>query len=141
MAKLIGIDFGLKRTGIAITDDRCIIAFPLEVLDSSRLMEYLVQLILKENLSHIVLGYPTRLDGSDSHITENVRLLKIELEKVFPSIQVVFQDERYTSAESRKVIHAVGKKKQQKNKGLIDKISAALILQDYLETLNKLQGN
>ena len=140
MSKVIGIDFGLRRTGIAITDDLCIVASPLEVVDSSKLMTYLKELIFRERISTIVLGYPTRLDGSDSHITENVRMLKTELEKQFPSSQVIFQDERYTSTESKRIVHTMGKKKQQKDKGLIDKISAAIILKDYLETLNKLQG-
>ena len=140
VSKVIGIDFGLRRTGIAITDDLCIVASPLEVVDSSKLMTYLKELIFRERISTIVLGYPTRLDGSDSHITENVRLLKTELEKQFPNSQVIFQDERYTSTESKRIVHTMGKKKQQKDKGLIDKISAAIILKDYLETLNKLQG-
>jgi putative Holliday junction resolvase len=140
VSKVIGIDFGLRRTGIAITDDLCIVASPLEVVDSSKLMTYLKELIFRERISTIVLGYPTRLDGSDSHITENVRMLKTELEKQFPSSQVIFQDERYTSTESKRIVHTMGKKKQQKDKGLIDKISAAIILKDYLETLNKLQG-
>ena len=139
MSKAIGIDFGLKRTGIAITDDLCIIASPLTVVDSIRLMQYLSDLITKENVSTLVLGYPTRLDGSDSHITENVRILKSELEKNFLSVSVVLQDERYSSAESMKAIHKAGKKKQLKDKGLIDKVSAAIILQDYLETLNNVQ--
>lgn len=138
MSKIIGIDFGLKRTGIAITDDLCIIASPLEVIDSQNIMDYLVTLVSKENVSTIVLGYPTRLDGSDSHITENVRILKTELEKNFPTLSIVLQDERYSSSESRKVIYTMGKKKQQKSKGLIDKISAAIILQDYLGTINNL---
>jgi putative Holliday junction resolvase len=140
VSKVIGIDFGLRRTGIAITDDLCIVASPLEVVDSSKLMTYLKELIFRERISTIVLGYPTRLDGSDSHITENVRMLKTELEKQFPSSQVIFQDERYTSTESKRIVYTMGKKKQQKDKGLIDKISAAIILKDYLETLNKLQG-
>ncbi|MFM7681848.1 MAG: Holliday junction resolvase RuvX [Bacteroidota bacterium] len=136
MSKAIGIDFGLKRTGIAITDDLCIIASPLSVVDSTKLMQFLSDLIAKENISTLVLGYPTRLDGSDSHITENVRILKTELEKNFITVSVVLQDERYSSAESMKVVHKAGKKKQLKDKGLIDKVSAAIILQDYLETLN-----
>lgn len=138
MSKILGVDFGLKRTGIAITDDLCIISSPLKVVDSNILMQYLTGLIHDEDISTIVLGYPTRLDGSDSHVTENVRLLKTELEKNFQNINVVFQDERFTSAESRRVIHTIGKKKQQKDKGIIDKVSAAIILQDYLETLNNL---
>jgi putative Holliday junction resolvase len=135
MPKAIGIDFGLKRTGIAITDELRIIASPLDVVESSKLMDYLIQLTSREKIELFVLGYPTRLDGSDSHITENVRILKLEIEKTFPTIQVVFQDERFSSSESKRVIHSVGNKKQQKNKGLVDKISAAIILQDYLRNI------
>lgn len=135
MPKAIGIDFGLKRTGIAITDELRIIASPLDVVESSKLMDYLVQLTSREKIELFVLGYPTRLDGSDSHVTENVRILKLEIEKTFPTIQVVFQDERFSSSESKRVIHSVGNKKQQKNKGLVDKISAAIILQDYLRNI------
>ncbi len=140
VSKVIALDFGLKRTGIAITDDLCIIASPLDVIDSAKLMDYLNELIPKERITRIVLGYPTRLDGSDSHITENVRLLKVELEKTFIDIPVFYQDERFTSKESRNVIHVAGKKSQQKNKGLVDKVSAALILQDYLGCLNSLRS-
>jgi putative Holliday junction resolvase len=140
MSKAVGIDFGLKRTGIAITDELRIVASPKDVVESSKLMDYLLELTSKHKIDLFVLGYPTRLDGSDSHITENVRILKFELEKTFPNMQVVFQDERFSSAESRRVIHSVGRKKQQKNKGLVDKISAAIILQDYLETFNNLRG-
>jgi putative Holliday junction resolvase len=140
VSKVIAIDFGLKRTGIAITDDHCIIASPLDVVDSTKLLDYLSKLIQKEGVITIVLGYPTRLDGSDSHITQNVRLLKQELEKSFPEIPVNYQDERFTSQESRNVIHVAGKKSQQKKKGLIDKVSAALILQDYIRSLNNLNA-
>jgi putative Holliday junction resolvase len=140
MSKAIGIDFGLKRTGIAITDDLKIIASPLDVIDSNKLMSYLIDLTSKNQVSQMVLGYPTRIDGSDSHITENVRLLKLELEKTFPNINIVLQDERFSSVESRRVVYAIGKKKQQKEKGLIDKISAAIILQEYLESLNNLKS-
>jgi putative Holliday junction resolvase len=98
MSKIISLDFGLKRTGIAITDEKRIIASPLTTVDSIQLMTFLHQLMLKENVEIIVLGYPTRLDGSDSHITENVRLLKEALEKEFPTKSIVFQDERYSSA-------------------------------------------
>lgn len=140
MSKAIGIDFGLKRTGIAITDDLKIIASPLDVIDSNKLMSYLIELTSKNQVSQMVLGYPTRIDGSDSHITENVRLLKLELEKTFPNINIVLQDERFSSVESRRVVYAIGKKKQQKEKGLIDKISATIILQEYLESLNNLKS-
>lgn len=137
MSKIVAIDFGLKRSGIAISDENRIVASPHDVVDSKKLMDYLNQLLEKEKASIIVLGYPTRLDGSDSHITENVRLLKIELEKRFKNVKIDFQDERFTSAQAHQTIHLAGKKSQHKNKGLIDKISASLILQDYLLTLKK----
>jgi putative Holliday junction resolvase len=80
----------------------------------------------------MVLGFPTRLDGSDTHITENVRLLKGVLEKQFPVIKIDLQDERFSSSRAMETIHMVGKKKQMKEKSLVDKLAATLILQDYL---------
>lgn len=137
MSKILALDFGLKRTGLAITDDNRIIASPLTSLESNKLLEYLIIQIPKLKVSTIVLGYPLRLDGSDSHITENVRLLKEALEKQFPSILVELQDERFTSKQAHQTIHLIGKKKQHKDKGLLDKLSATIILQEYLLTIGK----
>lgn len=132
MPKILAIDFGLKRTGLAITDDLAIIASPLTTVDSSTLMEFLLQLFGKESISTIVLGFPTRLDGSDTHITENVRLLQEVLAKQFPQCDIVLQDERFSSSRAMETIHLAGKKKQMKQKSLVDKLAATLILQDYL---------
>ncbi|MEI8115988.1 MAG: Holliday junction resolvase RuvX [Flavobacteriia bacterium] len=132
MSKIVAIDFGLKRTGLAITDQNAIIASPLTTVDSSTLMDFLIQLTSKESISTMVLGFPTRLDGSDTHITENVRLLKDVLTKQFPQCSIVLQDERFSSSRAMETIHLVGKKKQMKQKSLVDKLAATLILQDYL---------
>lgn len=132
MPKMLAIDFGLKRTGLAITDDHAIIASPLTTIESEKLMDFLIQLTLKEKLTVIILGFPTRMDGSDTHVTENVRLLKSAMEKQFPEIKVVFQDERFSSSRAMETIHLAGKKKQMKQKNLVDKLAATLILQDYL---------
>ena len=132
MSKIVAIDFGLKRTGLAMTDEKAIIASPLTTVESSSLMDFLIQLTSKEAISTIVIGFPTRLDGSDTHITENVRLLKGALEKQFPSIAIDFQDERFSSSRAMETIHMAGKKKQMKEKSLVDKLAATLILQDYL---------
>ena len=137
MAKLLGIDFGLKRTGIAITDDLGILAVPLTFVMSIQLMSYLIETIPKLKIEALVLGYPLRLDGTDTHISENVRLLKEALEKQFPLIPVYLQDERYSSSQAMEAIHRIGKKNQHKNKGLVDKISAAIILQEYLKSTEK----
>jgi len=137
MSKIISLDFGLKRTGIAITDDKQIISSPLTTVDSVNLMSFLQQLITKENIEAIVLGYPTRLDGSDSHITENVRLLKQVLEKEFPDKKIVFQDERYSSASAMETIHLMGKAKHKKDKKLVDRVAATIILSEYLQSIQK----
>ena len=136
MSKFLAIDFGLKRTGIAVTDDSKIIASPLAAIESNKLMDYLIKQVPILNVSKIILGFPTRMDGSDSHITENVRLLKTELEKQFSEIDVVFQDERFSSSRAQQTVHFAGKKKQHKDKALIDKLSATIILQEYLETID-----
>lgn len=141
MPKILAIDFGLKRTGLAITDDQAIIASPLTTIESEKLMDFLLQLNTKEKIAVVVLGYPTRLDGSDTHVTENVRLLKSALEKEFPEISVVFQDERFSSSRAMETIHLAGKKKQLKQKTLVDKLAATLILQDYLSTHSTQTGN
>ena len=132
MSKIVAIDFGLKRTGLAMTDEKAIIASPLTTVESSSLMDFLMQLTSKEAISTIVIGFPRRLDGSDTHITENVRLLKGALEKQFPSIAIALQDERFSSSRAMETIHLAGKKKQMKEKSLVDKLAATLILQDYL---------
>ena len=133
MPKIVAIDFGLKRTGLAITDDQNIIASPLTTVESSTLMSYLTELTRRDSIATFILGFPTRLDGSDTHITQNVRLLKEALEKQFPEISVLLQDERFSSSRAMETIHLAGKKKHMKEKELVDKLAATLILQDYLD--------
>jgi putative Holliday junction resolvase len=137
MSKIIALDFGLKRTGIAITDEKRIIASPLTTVDSVNLMTFLKQLLEKEKVEIIVLGYPTRLDGSDSHITENIRILKEVLDKEFPTKQIDFQDERYSSASAMETIHLMGKSKHKKDKKLVDRVAATIILSEYLQSIQK----
>lgn len=136
MGKFLAIDFGLKRTGLAITDENNIIASGLDTIESPKLMEYLIQLIPKEKVSRIVLGEPKRMNGEDSHITQNVYLLKEALEKQFPIVEVVLMDERFTSKMAFQTMIDGGLKKTKRlEKGLIDKISATIILQNYLQEL------
>ncbi|HNR86155.1 MAG TPA: Holliday junction resolvase RuvX [Taishania sp.] len=133
MGKVIAIDFGLKRTGLAITDELKIIASGLDTVESPKLMDYLIALFQKEKIETIVLGEPKRMDGSDAHITQNVYLLKEALEKQFPNVPVVLQDERFTSKMAVNAMIAGGmKKKDRQNKAMVDKISATIILQEYL---------
>jgi putative Holliday junction resolvase len=133
MGKIVAIDFGLKRTGIAITDASNIIASPLTTVDSVKLMGYLIALVEKEKVATIVIGDPKRLNNEATHITENVYLLKEALEKQFSSLKIVMVDERFTSKMAFQSMLDNGmKKKQRQEKGMIDQISAAIILQSYL---------
>ncbi len=135
MGKYLAIDFGLKRTGLAITDSSNIIASGLDTVDSNLLMDRLVELVAKENVERIVLGEPKQLNGQDAHITQNVYLLKEALEKQFPLQQIILVDERFTSKMAFQTMIDGGlKKKQRQDKGLVDKISATIILQSYLES-------
>lgn len=136
MGKIIAIDFGLKRTGLSITDNLNIFAFGLDSVNSEHLMTYLKDLISKENIDRIVIGLPKRLNNEETHITQNVYLLKEALEKQFISVKVVLFDERFTSKMASQSMHNAGAtKKQKKQKGLVDKVSATIILQSYLSQL------
>ena len=133
MSKIVALDFGLKRTGVAISDDARMFAFGLETVDSTNLMTYLKELVRKEKVDTIVLGLPKRLNNEDAHVTQNVLLLKNTLEKEFPVMKLELLDERFTSKMASQSMHFAGAtKKQKKEKGLIDKVSATIILQDYI---------
>ena len=133
MGKVLAIDFGLKRTGLAISDDAKMFAFGLDTVDSSLLMEELHRLNKKEQLDTIVLGLPKRLNNEDAHITQNVLMFQEALMKEFPNIRVELVDERFTSKMASQSMHTSGATKKQKmNKGLVDKVSATIILQSFL---------
>ncbi len=132
MSVVLCIDFGLKRCGLALSDPNRIIASPLQTIESIHLENWLEQEIPKRQIEEIVLGYPTRLDGSDSHVTENVRLLKSVLEKKFPVIPIKLFDERFSSKMASEAIYQMGHKKKKHDKSLVDQVAAAMILQEYL---------
>ena len=133
MGKIVAIDFGLKRTGIAISDDSKLFAFGLDTVKSENLMTFLKELSQKESLETIVLGLPKTLQNEDAHITQNVLLLRDALAKEFPMLKIDLLDERFTSKMASQSMHFSGAtKKQKKEKGLIDKVSATIILQDYI---------
>lgn len=131
--RFLGIDFGLKRTGLAITDENNIIASGLTTVNTPELMDFLKEIVPSKNIGTIVLGEPKRLNMEDSHSSANVRLFKEALEKEFPDLQIVLMDERFTSkmAMQSLVMGGVSKKKRQ-NKALIDEVSATIILQGYM---------
>lgn len=135
--RILAIDFGLKRCGLAITDELNIIASGLTTVTAKELMDKLKTIVVEKNIGTIVLGEPKRLNTADTHSSENVRLLKEALHKNFPLLEIVMMDERFTSkmAMQSLVMSGVSKKKRA-NKALIDEVSATIILQSYLSTLS-----
>jgi len=134
---LLGIDFGLKRCGIAVTDTNMVIASPLETVPSEQIIHWLNTYCARHHITGIVLGYPLSIDGSDTHITQNVLFFKEALHHEFASIPIYLQDERYSSQRAANAIHLAGKKKHAKDKGTVDMVSAAIILQDFLNEQQK----
>jgi putative holliday junction resolvase len=133
VGRIIGIDFGLKRTGLAWTDPLKIIATGLETVPTDTLLPHLKTLVQKENVEAIVLGMPYKLDGSDTDTTQPVLNLQKQLIATFPQLKIALWDEQYSSKRAMESMIAGGvSKKKRRDKALIDKVSATLILQDYL---------
>ncbi|NJN26031.1 MAG: Holliday junction resolvase RuvX [Cyclobacteriaceae bacterium] len=133
MGRILAIDYGLKRTGIAVTDPLQIIATPLETVATSDLIDWLKSYLTKETVERIVLGMPTKPDLSDTHTTQPVKRLYETLKLQFPQIPVSLEDERFTSVMAQKSMLAGGmKKKNRRDKTNVDKISASIILQSYM---------
>jgi len=134
LARILAIDYGTKRTGLAVTDPLKIIASGLETVHSSELMAYLERYFQQEEVDTIVIGEPLHADGKPAQIHHLVVGLSRKLKKLYPEKTVVLHDERFTSEDAKLAIRMSGaKKKKRQEKGLVDKISAVLILQDYME--------
>ena len=135
MPRYIAIDFGLKRTGLAHTDENWTIASPLETIDSRDLEKVVKDYVQRHSPEAIILGLPRDLKGGDTNITQNVRLLEKRLLQLFPEQQVILVDERFTSGMAMQAMITAGAtKKQRKVKWNVDKVSAAIILQSYLDS-------
>jgi putative holliday junction resolvase len=136
MPRILAIDYGQKRTGIAVTDPLKIIAQGLATVDSPRLISFLKEYFVKEPVELILIGYPTNWDDSPTDATPMVEGMIREFKKHFPSLPVVKVDERYTSKmASRAMIEMGMKKKQRRDKALVDEIAATIMLQEYLDRL------
>lgn len=135
MGRILAIDLGTKRTGLAVTDPLKILANPLDTIETGQLMTYLKSYCAKEEVEALVLGFPTRLNGQDNEMTPRVMKLKEELEKAFPEKKIALVDERFTSKMAMQSMIAMGSKKKDRREkaGNLDKVSAAIILQSYLE--------
>lgn len=134
MARILSIDYGLKRTGIAVTDTLQIIANGLETVDSNSLISFLKNYCKMEPVDEIIIGYPVGLRLENTDVTELVDNIVIQLTNEFPSIPITKVDERFSSKMAFQAMIDGGlKKKDRQNKATIDKISAVILLQNYLE--------
>lgn len=135
MARILAIDYGKKRTGLAVTDPLQIIANGLTTVETPRLEAFIMDYISRESVERIVVGKPTQTNGEDSENMRRIEPFVNHLRKVLPNIPVEYYDERFTSVLAHQAMLDGGlKKKDRQNKALVDEISACIILQSYMES-------
>lgn len=136
MGRILSIDFGKKRTGIAVTDPLQIIANGLVTVATSELLDFLKTYVAQENVERIVIGRPWQLNGRPSENLARVGQFVSTWRKTMPTIPIEYYDERFTSVIAQQTIIAGGikKKTRRENKGLVDEVSATIILQDYMRS-------
>ncbi|HEY2349989.1 MAG TPA: Holliday junction resolvase RuvX [Puia sp.] len=133
MARILAIDYGLKRTGLAVTDTMQIIASALTTIESAKIFTFLGEYFKKEEVELILIGDPRNLDDSPTDITEDVHRIIQLLRKKFPEIPVKTVDERYSSMmASRALVDMNMKKSRRRKKGIVDQVAATMMLQEYL---------
>lgn len=138
MDRIIGIDYGRKRVGVAVCDPLGIFASPLDTVPAAKIIDYLKNYAEKETVARFVVGYPMNMDNTPSEAATDVDAFLKNLAKKFPSIPVTLEDERFTSVLAhRAMIDGGMKAKDRRDKNSVDKISAAIILQSYLDRTNK----
>jgi putative Holliday junction resolvase len=136
MGRILAIDYGQKRVGLAVTDMLHITANGLDTVPVHEVMDYLQKYTEKEPVEKFVLGLPKQLNGEESESMKYIRPFAVGLQRKFPNIELVYVDERFTSVLAHKAMLEGGlKKKDRQNKELVDKISATIILQSYLESI------
>jgi len=133
LSRILCLDYGKKRTGIAVTDPLQIIATGLTTVDSHELISFLKKYFQQEEVELIVIGDPKNLDDSDTHATPLVNAIIKRLEKEFPKIPIKKVDERFTSKMAKQAMIEMGmKKKDRRNKRTVDEIAATIMLQEYM---------
>lgn len=139
MGRILAIDYGVKRTGIAVTDSARIIANGLTTVKTAELINFLITYFQKETVDLVVIGKPLEMSGLPSNNTRNIQIFLKQFTKQFPDKQIESYDERFTSVLAHQAILQSGiSRKARQNKALVDEISATIILQSYMEySLNK----
>ncbi len=137
MARLLAIDYGRKRTGIAVTDPSQIIATPLEMVRTHDFFDFLEEYLKKEEIEAFIVGKATNFDGTPTHSTPLIEAFGNRLKKLYPNIPIYWEDEKYTSKIALQTMTTMGanKKQMEEKEGNLDKISATIILQSYMERM------
>ena len=136
MSRILAIDYGQKRTGIAVTDTLQMIANGLATVETKELEKFIVGYVANEDVSTIVVGKPTQMNGENSENMKRIEPFFNQLKRLFPDKEITYYDERFTSVLAHQAMlqSGIGKKARQ-NKALVDKISATIILEDYLQSI------
>ena len=135
MGRILAIDYGRKRTGLAVTDVLRITANPLLTIETNKLMEWLGDYFAHEPVDEVVIGHPTQMNGQDSESMNYIRPFIGNFKKQFPNKPITMYDERFTSVLAHRAMLAGGmKKKDRQDKAVVDKIAACIILEDYLQS-------
>ena len=133
MARIMGLDYGIKRCGIAATDTLQISVNPIGTVETKTLLDFFKEYLGKEDVEKLVIGLPTHKDGSFTYLKENIDTFVAKISKEYPDLSIDFEDETLTSVTAKEIILQSGvKKSKRRDKSLVDKISAVLILQRYL---------
>lgn len=132
----MAIDYGTKRIGLAVSDLLQIIATGLDTVPTKEIFDFLKDYMQREPVNKIVIGEPLHLDGNPTYVTPLVHEFADKIRKLYPNVEVILQDERFTSSDAKRIIIQSGaKKKKRRDKSLVDKVSAILILQEYMESI------
>lgn len=137
MGRILAIDYGKKRTGLAVTDPLRITANPLLTIETKDLINWLKTYFEKEKVDVVVIGHPTQMNGEESESMNYIRPFIANYKKLFPTIPIQMYDERFTSVIAHQAMIAGGmKKKDRQDKAIVDKIAACIILEGYLDSLH-----
>ena len=134
MARIMGIDYGAKRTGISVTDSLQIAVHPYKTVATAELFSTLENYFTEEEVEKVVFGYPTHADGTETYLVKDVKKFAERLQKKFIELEIDFQDESYSSSDAKEIILKSGVgKKARRDKSKVDLVSAVIILQRYLK--------
>jgi putative Holliday junction resolvase len=137
LGRIIGIDYGTKRVGVAVTDPMQMIASGLTTVGAHEILDFLTEYMQKEKVDSIVLGHPKQMNNTDSESLQYIKQFETALKRRFPGLPIIWVDERFTSMLAMDAMIRGGmKKKDRQVKGNLDKLSAAIILQTYLEQID-----